>query len=80
MVGFREIRRLKSLKYAHSKSSSQPSVKQAFSFIKQNRPIGNVKILRPPLSELPVCDCGHTSEDPCGSEDCVNIALRYECN
>lgn len=80
MVGFREIRRLKSLKYAHSKSSSQPSVKQAFSFIKQNRPIGNVKILRPPLSELPVCDCGHTSEDPCGSEDCVNIALRYECH
>lgn len=80
IVGFREIRRLKSLKYAKSKNGSAKNVKQPFVYIKSNRPVGNVKINRIPASELPYCDCDQKSADPCGSNDCLNVALKYECH
>ena len=80
IVGFREIQRLKSLKYAQFKDQSNKIVQQSFVYIKSNKPVGNVKINRIPLSELPICDCDQKSADPCGDDSCVNRALKYECH
>lgn len=59
---------------------SQRLAKSDFTFIKTNKPVGNVQIHKVPLGDLPCCECDPKSERPCSSDDCINRALKYECH
>lgn len=75
IVGFRELRRLK---LKRSTKYKKETVRQEFSLIKTNRPVGNVKMPKINLNDIPQCEC--KPESQCGGDDCVNKALHYECH
>ena len=52
---------------------------KCFQFIRTNKPYGNVKVYKVPISELLCCNCDPKSAKPCSTNDCVNRALKYEC-
>ena len=80
IVAFKEVQRLKMLRYG--KAASRDCTKNAksnFQYIKTLRPVGNVFIPRVALGDLPRCDCEQKSLNPCGTEECMNKVLKYEC-
>lgn len=75
IVGFREIRRIK---LERSSKFAKETIRQTFSFIKVNRPFGNVRMPKILLDDIPQCEC--KPESLCSTEDCVNKVLHYECH
>ncbi len=75
-AAFKEVARLK------ANRAPKPTVnKFNFTFIKTNRPFGNVSVPRIPLAELPKCDCDTKHPAPCSSDSrCMNRMLKYECH
>lgn len=53
---------------------------QDFQFIKTNRVYGNANKMRQDISDVNVCSCDPKSKNPCGTDDCLNRILKYECN
>ena len=81
-AAYKEVERLKIARLPQYSNDRQPSMRKglnSFQFIKTNRPVGNVKVYKTPVNELPCCDCNPKGAKPCGSNDCVNRALKYEC-
>ena len=75
-IAFKEVERLKASRFAKNTTN-----KFNFTFIKTNKPYGNVVINRIPLSELPKCECDIKCATPCSSDsDCLNRMLKYECH
>jgi histone-lysine N-methyltransferase NSD2 len=78
IVAFRELKRLKTKHYTVTKTSVQK--RQEYIPIRQCKPVGNVRVVRVPLSEQPHCDCAKSEANPCAlASSCVNVALKYEC-
>ncbi len=85
VAAFKEIKRLKlermkkiSEQLGQLKSSKKNF--QNYQFIKTNKPVGNVIVHRKNMIEWPKCSCDPKSANPCGTEDCLNRILKYECN
>ena len=66
-------------KCSNDRQTNMSKALNSFQFIKTNRPVGNVKVYKTPVNELPCCDCDPKGAKPCGTNDCVNRALKYEC-
>ncbi len=80
-VAFKEIEILKAERL--TKTTGREAMKNAkgnFHFIKTNKPYGNATIYKVPLADLPRCDCDPKSANPCGTDDCMNRVLKYECH
>ncbi|PAA59653.1 hypothetical protein BOX15_Mlig018572g2 [Macrostomum lignano] len=59
----------------------QPRRPPPFKLIKVNFPIGNARLIKPDVADLPRCECDPNSANPCGSDaNCLNRALSYECH
>lgn len=71
--------RLKAIKQS-SKLKNNKLAKYNFQFIKTNRPYGEVQVQKLQLADYPQCDCDPKSANPCGTDDCVNRVLKYECH
>ena len=80
-VTFKHIQKLKMEKTTKiTGRDAMRNAKYNFQFIKTSKPVGNVIVHKLPLSELPICDCDPKSQNPCGTDDCVNRILKYECH
>ena len=80
-VTFKHIQKLMIEKKVNmSARDTMRNAKANFQFIKTSKPVGNVIVHKLPLSELPICDCDPKSQNPCGTDDCVNRILKYECH
>jgi histone-lysine N-methyltransferase NSD2 len=79
-VAFAEVEHLKLARSNKSGTNGGRTSKYNFQVIKTSRPYGNVSISRTPLDDLPKCDCDPKGPNPCGTDDCMNRALRYECH
>lgn len=80
-VVFQHVQKLKFDRF--NKTSGRDALKCAkynFQFIKTSKPVGNFIPHRVPLSELPRCDCDSKAQNPCGTDDCLNRMLKYECH
>jgi len=80
-VAFKHIEIVKAERL--TKTTGRNAMKNAkcnFHFIKTNKPYGNATIYKVPLAELPRCDCDPKSANPCGTDDCMNRVLKYECH
>ena len=78
-LAFKEIERLKMSRVSKTAGTN----KFNFTFIKTNKPVGNVMLTRVPLADLPKCECSAKSENgaPCSNDDtCLNRMLKYECH
>jgi hypothetical protein len=84
VVAFKAVQRLKAerapTKVHSSKQSTLSAALSTFQYIRGNKPVGNAKIYRLPVNELPCCECDPKSAKPCGTNDCLNRALKYECH
>ncbi len=80
-IAFKHVQKLRLERF--DKLSGRNTLKCAksnFQFIKTNKPVGNVQVHRVALSELPSCDCDPKEQNPCGTDDCLNRILKYECH
>jgi histone-lysine N-methyltransferase NSD1 len=80
-IAFKHVQKLRLERF--NKLSGRDTLKCAksnFQIIKTNKPVGNVQIHRVALSDLPSCDCDPKEQNPCGTEDCLNRILKYECH
>lgn len=80
-VTFQHVQKLKMEKF--QKTSGRDALKCAkynFQYIKTSKPVGNVVIHKVPLSDLPRCECDSKTQNPCGTDDCLNRMLKYECH
>ena len=66
-------------KSSNDKQNNLSRAMKNFTYIRTNKPFGNVKVNKVPISELPCCSCDPKSPKPCSTNDCVNRALKYEC-
>jgi hypothetical protein len=80
-VTFKHIQKLKFEKTTKiTGKEAMRNAKHNFQFIKTNKPVGNVIVHKLPLSDLPICDCDPKLQNPCGTDDCLNRILKYECH
>jgi hypothetical protein len=80
-VTFKHVQKLKMERTPKtSRRDALRCAKYNFQFIKTCKPVGNVIIHKVPLSDLPRCDCDPKSQNPCGTDDCLNRILKYECH
>ena len=82
IIAFKEVQRLKMLHWEKTNDTKDAfkMVMSKFIYLRTNRPVGNATINKLPLDDLPICDCDPRSANPCGTDDCMNRMLKYECN
>lgn len=75
-VAFKEVERLK-----EARNSKTNVNKYNFTFIKTNKPVGNVLVNKLRFDEIQRCECDPKQDDPCGSDTkCINRMLNHECH
>jgi [histone H3]-lysine36 N-dimethyltransferase NSD2 len=85
IIAFNHIKKLKlervnrlAVQYEGQLKFSKKNI-QNYHYIKTNRPVGDVTIQKKPISELPFCSCDSKEPNPCGTDNCLNRILKYEC-
>jgi len=80
-AAFKLIQKIKMHKSNRSTGrDNMRNAKYNFQFIKTSKPVGNVSLTKVPFADMPRCDCDPKSANPCGSDDCLNRMLKYECH
>lgn len=79
---FKEIKKIKLERLARILERGDISLKKIslnFQFIRTNKAVGNVIVYKNAESESHICNCDSKKPNPCGTEDCMNRILKYEC-